>query len=293
MDVIINAKKDLSFAALTHKTHRISDYPLNSQHDFYLNGLIGLGQDPVYTPLADLLRRQHQLDDGDWMLISPMHWEVTHNDAMIVGFADDLGLNDRLARIWFAEMSQFLSQDGFTLVYHDTHHWLMKAPPSNKIPQLKSPNLCQMNHQSLMPVLEALDPTLYWQRLFTELQMFLSTHPLNASKQQHLSINGMWCWGSGLVNIETTRPVMTDDPLFQLLLSETITINFDVKQWDPDTLILLGYWQDEYQVSLAQSTRKQTVNWFWNDVAYQTVKQPWYRQFSLAIRSLQRMPKEV
>ena len=38
---------------------------------------------PTDPPLADLLRRYHNLD-GDWLVLSPVHWQATHNDAMIV-----------------------------------------------------------------------------------------------------------------------------------------------------------------------------------------------------------------
>jgi hypothetical protein len=163
MDVIVNAIKPSSPPGVE---------ALTTQHDFWLNCLVQLGQDPLYTPLAELFRQQLNLEAGDWYIISPIHWEVTHNDAMISAYGDALNLSESLSRIWFEELSQFLAQDGFVLIYYSPAHWLMKVTNHTLVPALKSPNLKDMEHQSMMPVLATLDPTLYWQRLLTELQMF-------------------------------------------------------------------------------------------------------------------------
>lgn len=286
MDVVINANKDNPPAGTA---------PLTTHSDFWLNALTQLGQDPVHTPLADLFRIHHKLDDGEWLIISPIHWQVTHNDAMITAYGDELNLDDAVARIWFAEISQFLAQDGFKLIYHSPYYWLLNA--ANKAP-LTSPNLPLLKHQSLMPILAELDNTMYWQRLFTELQMFLASHPLNAARDRIIPINGVWFWGGGklLATAEQAlRPIVTDDPIMQHAFTQCLPVNFENLTLNDDTLFAICYPEVELlrcdtncQRTLEQLekiTQKRKVNWYWNNMAYQVKRKPWYKWSKLVVHT--------
>src|SRR3990167_8472896 len=214
MDVVMNASQDNFPAGAT---------TLNTQGDFWLNVLVQLGQDPMYTPLADFVRLYHHLDEGQWLLTSPIHWQVTHHDAMMTAFGDELHLDESVAHVWFAEISQFLAQDGLTLIDHSPYYWLLNAV--GKAP-LTSPNLPVIKHQSLMPILAELDSTMYWQRLLTELQMYLATHPLNTARDRVIPINGVWFWGGGhLRHSEASlRPIFTDDLGIQSCFSQALPL---------------------------------------------------------------------
>lgn len=273
MDVVINAQQDPAFSVATS---------LPFHGDFYLNVLAQLGQDPVYPPVADFLRLHHQLAAGDWLIVSPIQWQVTHNDAMIVAYGETLSLTEALSRIWFAEISQFLVHDGFELIYHSPYFWLINATGK---PALQSPSLPAMVHQSLMPILAKLDGTMYWQRLFTEIQMFLSSHPLNTDRNRVTPINGLWFWGGGqlLLDVpEVMRPILTDDPVINHVIAGALPINLIDPIMDKNTLVAiydsLSLGGQTLEKKLVAITQKQTVNWYWNNLAYQTKRVPWYKK---------------
>jgi hypothetical protein len=270
MDVVINESKDNSPAGVAS---------LTTQGDFWLNALAQLGQDPVNTPLADLFRFHHQLEEGEWLVVSPIHWQVTHNDAMIVAYGEELNLTEAVAPIWFAEISQFLAQDGLKLVYHSASCWLLNA--TGKAP-LISPNLPVIKHQSLMPILAELDHTMYWQRLFTELQMFLANHPLNSARDRAIPINGLWFWGGGKLISESQqamRPIFTDDLIVSDSFAQSLAIDLDKVVFDEEPLVAMAYPKAETVEQLEQLTRKKTVNWYWNNAAYKATFKPWYKRF--------------
>ena len=273
MDLVINAPQAIflekSIQAVT---------PLTTQRDFLLNVLMQLGQDSTQTPLADLLRMSHKLPVGEWLIMSPIHWQATHNDAMIVAYNEALDLNESVARVWFAEVSQFLAQDGFELVYHSPYYWLLNVKGKQA---LTSPNLPAMNHRSLMPILAELDPTMYWQRLFTELQMFLSSHPLNDRKDQRLSINGLWFWGGGQLIQDApqyNRPLISDSSMLQRVFEQQcVVLDKNTLSMNEETLVVIEKPTPEIIDHLVRMTRKNSVNWYWNDAAYRAVRKPWYK----------------
>ena len=191
-----------------------SSVAIPSQNDFMLNVLVQLGQDPICTPIASLLSQYYKLP-GEWLIASPIHWQATHNDAIIVAFGDALNLSETTAQAWFTAVSQFLEADNFQLFYHNPTYWLIQA--ENR-PRLHSNNLNAIQYQSMIPALMKLGEAVYWQRILTELQMFLFTHPLNHSragqdaiKPTH-PINGIWFWGGGKINPDliSTRPIISN-----------------------------------------------------------------------------------
>lgn len=269
MDVIINAHQNS-----VPEGAKI----LTTQGDFWLNTLAQLGQDPCYTPYADLLRVHHQLKAGEWLIASPVHWQVTHNDAMITACGEELHLTTAIAQIWFAEISQFLAQDELTLVYHSPYCWLLDV--TGKAP-LKSPNLPLIKNQSLMPILAELDETMYWQRLFTELQMFLSTHPLNITRDKTTPINGLWFWGGGQLvtqSEQAMRPIMTDDLIISNAFTSGFAPDFENQSIDKKTLFAFDKPEPNLLESLEKITRQRTVSWYWNNLAYQLKPRPWYKR---------------
>ncbi|WP_131777707.1 hypothetical protein [Legionella fairfieldensis] len=246
--------------------------PSQNQDNYFLNLLHALDYDPFHPPLADLLRAYHELD-GQWVIASPVHWEATHNDAMITAESQELELTDKESRLWFTEIAQFLKDDNFKPVYHDAQTWLFNV--DNK-PVIRSRSPRSLLHQSLMPVLANLDNTLFWQRLITELQMYLSAHPLNQQRKTAFSINGLWFWGEGDFILDHKKPIETDDKTLLALLNKpfgklTTDINFKKNH--------LLFIHDPAPINfskLEQKTRKHTVHWYWNNLAYTNPASHWW-----------------
>ena len=142
-------------------------------------------------PGVDFLRSYHGLD-GTWLVASPIYWQATHNDAMIVACDEALDLSDEESRAWFAVWAECLQLENIQLYYHDAYTWLIKPSALQPINALPVHALLQ---QPMMAHLKALDKTLFWSRILTENQMLFSAHPLNHARKDRYPINGVWIWG--------------------------------------------------------------------------------------------------
>ncbi|MDI9818822.1 MULTISPECIES: hypothetical protein [unclassified Legionella] len=236
--------------------------PLVSRGDFYSNTLFCLGFDESNPPLADLFRLYYQLE-GQWLIASPVHWEATHNDAMIVAVDETLDLTEKESRLWFSEVAQFLKPYGLDCLYHDPYTWLLKV---DNQPTISSRSVYAMLHQSTMPVLNALDKTLFWQRLVTELQMYLNSHPLNSNRFQQKTINGLWFWGEGHFKLPTKK-IITDDEIFLKVLIDVERLAAS-SVFRKDSLICIKHSEHADLANLQEKTQQYAVEWYWNNLAY-------------------------
>ncbi|KTC96624.1 hypothetical protein [Legionella erythra] len=262
MDVIINSACDDIPAR---------SIPLVTQGHYLTNTLAALGYDPVNPPLADLLRRYHKLE-GDWLIATPIHWQATHNDAMIIAAGDELALNEPLAKIWFAEVSQLLKEDGFELVYHSPDLWLVNTggKGAGQFPAIHS-----MLHQSMMPVLQNMGESMFWQKLMTELQMFMSTHPLNSAKNRSMPVNGLWFWGGGELHTDHHRPLLSNDDLLLTVFPACRVLH--EATFPADSVIVIGDGHPDAVTKLLKITAKtKRTQWYWNNAAYQCKRLPWW-----------------
>lgn len=178
MDVVINDVREVVPA---------KSKPLISQRDYYLNLLTCLGYPPQNPPLGHFLSLYHQLE-GRWLIASPIHWQATHNDALILATGKELELTSTQARLWFDALAQFFKEENINMIYHDDCMWLISI--DNK-PEIFSQSVYSMLHQSLMPAFAKMDKTFFWQRLITEIQMYMGSHPLNAQRQEKPIVNGL------------------------------------------------------------------------------------------------------
>lgn len=266
MDLIINDIKDEA-PSDSSSLHGLKDY--------YQNILLCLGYEEQHLPLADLLKYYHHLS-GQWFVATPVHWEATHNDAVLVAGAKELALSEEESRLWFKEVADFLKDDGFNPVYHDAQTWLFKAEGK---PPFKSKSLSSILHQSLMPLLTNLDNSLYWQRLFTELQMYLSAHPLNLRRESELPVNGLWFWGEGCMQKYGKKVITTDDKILQAWADETgqkmsvLSANSNIQ---PEQLIVIYDAKQIKLCNLEDKIKKNQVNWYWNNCSYSKKAAAWW-----------------
>lgn len=270
IDVVVNGTIDRLPHAAT---------PLTNQGNYYHNLLILMGYKKEDLPLADLLRRYHGRE-GKWLIASPVHWIATHNDAMITAATQELKLSDEESRLWFKEVANFLKTDGFDPIYHDAETWLIHV--SNK-PAIQSQTIDSILHQSLMPLLANLDTSLYWQRLFTEMQMFLSNHSLNATREEHITINGLWFWGEEPFLFPSGRSITTDDEQLLAFAGEktNLTPLTTTSHLNKNHLVLIKHPETIQQCHLEEKTQEKRAQWYWNNGAYASGKLPWWSKLSL------------
>lgn len=250
---------------------------LSSSDDFYTRLLVSAGYQADAPPLADLLARYHGLE-GRWLIASPIHWEASHNDAMITACGSQLNLSDGQAEDWFKAFSEFVEADRMSACFIDAHTWLLRCDGK---PAIQSRPVHQLVNQSIMPTLQALDSSMYWQRLFTESQMFFSAHKLN-DHRPGCPVNGIWLWGEGQLHRPTDRPVYCDNELMHRLAS---IVSTDVRLYETDatlpkkSILLFDKLSQSALETLQHQLKKHRVQWFWNDAAYLQCPKPWYTRF--------------
>jgi hypothetical protein len=275
IDIVINAELDAAPAG---------SEPLPHQANFYHNILACLGYSNESPPVADLLRSYHGLE-GEWLVVSPIHWQATHNDAMIVASGHDLGLSDSASRLWFAALAEFVALDNIKLHYHDAATWLLQAEGK---PQLTAKPVHTLHHQSMMPELKRLDDTLFWQRFITENQMFFSAHALNKTRTELYPINGLWLWGGGQLHKRVKNPLIcSDDGLVRLanLLSTHVSAYGHGPSVAQNSVLLLNELSLDEQFALQTQLQKNTVRWYWNNVAYLSKPKSWLSRLIERVQS--------
>lgn len=258
MDVIINAECN----AVPEGAK-----PLAAQGTALLNLLFCLGYDPMDPPLADLLRRLAKLE-GDWLVLSPIHWQATHNDALILATGKDLELREAQAKLWFAVFADYLAAEGMKLHYHDAETWLLCEPQKHP---LNAKPVYQLLNKSLMRELTQLGDTLFWQKFITESQM------LFASKPNQSAMNGLWPWGNALFSGKKTTKICADEaflPIAKLCSSHVTLYNPSIKLKEQQLLLITErtMLSEQHQEEL----NKLLVHWYWNNTAYASGTRNWF-----------------
>ncbi|AWN74395.1 hypothetical protein LEAN103870_02940 [Legionella anisa] len=240
---------------------------LNSEGNVLLNFLLSLGYNPENPPAADLLKEYHNLEGG-WLVLTPVHWEATHNDAMIVALGKDLQLEHHESKLWFNLFSQYLAEEGTVLYYHDAGTWLLNNHKNLSV-NAKPPY--RLLHQSLMPELTQLDKTMHWQKFITESQMLFAS-------QSHQSLaNGLWVWGDAKLKDKIPIKICVDEHFYSLaqICSTQVTLYSPAVMLKDYQILLLTEFSmlsEQHQEEL----KKMTVHWYWNNLAYSTSANSWY-----------------
>ncbi|CAM3084691.1 Uncharacterized protein conserved in bacteria [Legionella steigerwaltii] len=240
---------------------------LTAEGNVLLNFLLSLGYAPDNPPFADLLRQHHHLE-GEWFVLTPVHWEATHNDAMIVTLARNLQFEESESRAWFDLFSEYLAEEETTLFYHDAGTWLLS---NNKKYSLNAKPPHHLLHQSLMPELIQLDNTMHWQKFITESQMLFASRP-----NQSL-INGLWVWGNSKLDEKKTTNICVDEHFFPFaqLCSTHVTLyrpGITLKDYQILLLSEFSSLSDQHQEEL----KMMPVHWYWNNTAYSMSTGSWY-----------------
>lgn len=238
--------------------------------NYYHNILNCLGYPPDHPPVADLLRRYHRLE-GSWLIASPIHWQATHNDAILAACDDALDLPDIESRRWFAVLSEFLEHDKVKLHYHDPYTWLIQFEES---PPFHAKPVHQLLQKSMMQQLQALDDTLFWSSFITENQMLFSEHPLNKERAGRYPINGVWIWGGGELAARSARPFVCNDEAgcdLAALLATTVSRYESNSRFSKKSVLLFA----DFDKQKAVQFEKKRVHWYWNNAEYVTRPKNW------------------
>ena len=122
--------------------------------------------------------------------IHPIHWQATHNDAMIVAQGQELAMTDEESAAIQSLLGDLLPAYGLTL--QAAGLWM--ANGSADLSSVNPKPLQQIMHCSLLPHLLSLDQSLKWQQMLTEVQMGMSNLVFNQTRLSNglPTINGIW-----------------------------------------------------------------------------------------------------
>lgn len=235
--------------------------PLVSQGSLIENFLVGLGYEASDPPLAELLKGFYSLE-GDCLMLSPVKWQATHNDAMIIAADETLALEEAESKHWFTLYKNYLAEENIGLYYHDAKTWVLQAKGK---PSLHAKPTHLLINQSLMPELAQLDSTLYWQKFLTEAQMFFASQPSIPP------FNGVWLWGSAPLRDKTSLALCADESFFSIaqLCAEQVTLYHPTLELNSFSMLLLKS-QEGLSASHQEQLKKIPSTWYWNNKAYRS-----------------------
>lgn len=125
---------------------------------------------------------------GKWLIVSPVHWEATHNNAAMVAGGAGLELSDETSQKLCDAFAVFLAEDNMQLHYCNANTWLLLCE-SQKPPQTQC--LDKALQRSMHALLADLKGTPYWLRFLTESQMFFNRQ---VQAGGIMPVNGVWVW---------------------------------------------------------------------------------------------------
>jgi hypothetical protein len=232
---------------------------LLSQNKAILNFLVNLGYDPSNPPLAEVLRLSYGLE-GSWLVLSPVKWQVTHNDAFIIAADSTLALTEAESKSCFTSYAKYLAFDEISLYYHDAKTWLVSNP--KKLP-LRAEPIHNILNRSLMPELAELDTSMYWQKFLTESQMFF------ASQVDACTLNGVWLWGGAPLNDKKSIAVCADESFFSIaqLCTDKVSLYNSSIMLEKFSVLLLSN-KELLSEAHQEQLSKISARWYWNNLAY-------------------------
>ncbi|MFZ2856976.1 phosphoglycerate mutase [Acidovorax sp.] len=177
-------------------------------HERALARALGLPGDGANAPWAAWqVQQQTQAADAQaWAFVTPCHWQVG-TDHITLRDPQALALDEAASRALLDIVAPWLQSDGIALTYDQPTRWLASGA---LLAHLATPSLERaqgsdvrgwLQHQAQTTGQQSaqVQAAQTWQRLHSELQMLLYTHPFNdaRSAQGLLPVNAFWVHGAG------------------------------------------------------------------------------------------------
>ncbi len=236
--VIINALKN-------------STSPDDSKGLWQLNLLKANGQ----TGLGAFLAQQMGLPSGQWIVVSPVHCQATHNDAMIIATCQEFEWQSAMED-YYQSFMKWMAQDGIAVHRFSNAIWLMDA---SHFPELSTLPLDDMHHRSLQPYLSNLPSP--WLKWWTEVQMML--HGVRG--QGPYAVNAVWPWGGGKLPAFDAIWTLSENKLYREMskIYPQVTVWQSHDKLNGQAFFLI---EDSEQALLPKHPLNQFVShWWWLD----------------------------
>ncbi len=165
-------------------------------------------------------------DASAWAFVTPCHWQVGTDHITLLD-PQALALDEAASRALLDIVAPWLHKDGIALTYDQPTRWLARG---DALAHLATPSLERVQGGDVRGWLQhqaqasgqpgaQVQAAQTWQRLHSELQMLLYTHPFNdaRSAQGLLPVNAFWLHGAGRLDAppppSARRHVQVEDAL--------------------------------------------------------------------------------
>jgi len=162
-----------------------------------LSCLSGSEVSGLQLPAARL--QQRHLDTAQGIVCAdPVHLQADRDTARLLP-SEVLEISEQESEQLLADLNAFLIADGLTLYSETSGGWYLTGMDASQLESLPPSFLAHRSASAFMPGGQNSEP---WQRLMTELQMLLHTHPVNVARQERgaLTVNSLWFWGGGAID---------------------------------------------------------------------------------------------
>lgn len=183
-------------------------FSLSPPHERALARALGL---PVADGLIPWAARQAQTPAGAWAFITPCHWQVgARHIAMNGAELPDFAAPQSQALL--AAMQPFFAEDGITLQFDRASRWLACGAAFDGLATAALDRVAGRDVASWLPRGAAAAKL---QRLQSEMQMLLYTHPVNEARTARglPAVNSFWLSGTGALPLTPQQPASGPEPL--------------------------------------------------------------------------------
>ncbi|MBC7214560.1 MAG: phosphoglycerate mutase [Burkholderiaceae bacterium] len=185
---------------------------LSMPHERALAQALGLPSADGRIPWAAWRRvEQGQAPDAQaWAFVSPCLWHIGADHVTLSDHAA-LGLDEAASRALLDILAPWFAEDGITLHYEQPTRWLAQGALFADLATATFERVIGRDVRHWLPPLASADAARRLQRLHSEVQMLLYTHPFNAAREaQGLpAVNAFWVHGAGALPADWPTPQAT------------------------------------------------------------------------------------
>lgn len=141
-------------------------------------------------------------DGGDpadyyWLRADPVHLRATRDQLMLVD-SGAFTVSQTEAELFAAAFNQYFQDYGYVLYPLRPNRWYLRL---DNAPDLKTCSVNSVAGKQINAYLPSGKAALDWHRFYNEVQMLFFSLGINNEREARgeLTINGLWCWGGGVM----------------------------------------------------------------------------------------------
>ncbi len=134
-----------------------------------------------------------------WLRADPVHLRATRDQLMLVD-SGAFTVSQNEAEQFAHAFNQHFQSDGYLLSPLHPKRWYLRL---NRPPLMTTSSVNAVAGKHIEPYLPQGSDGLAWHRFYNEIQMLFFSLPVNELRETRgeLPINGLWCWGGGIMPV--------------------------------------------------------------------------------------------